>query len=326
MQFFTKLLDVANAGKPLMRSYLPGYFDLYWDLHLGLRSDTIPTRVLQFGESLNTVLAYRDPTQKIVYENYMFVHANLAFLRGWIAEKLAHLNNRKIANPERTFAYYWVRNAEDGENFQVEDIISECIHDFFAFSQLGTTIYNIMLKLSMSSGDPETKAWFKKTMESNFDDTDGMPFTPLERFVMELLRVITPNRGSLSRIGEIGTSRHESRAYLLVPTRSRTSIKYIGKITRSSTPIATTRYLRATKSTRVPASKSALSDVRLRERHSMSETVGASCCIIVGLVRSTALSTAGRSPYATAPDSRRSVLDIAVAQVSNSRLRSSKTS
>ena len=54
-------------------------------------------------------------------------------------------------------------------------------------------------------------------MESNFDDTDGMPFTPLERFVMELLRVITPNRGSLSRIGEIGTSRHESRAYLLSP-------------------------------------------------------------------------------------------------------------
>ena len=40
VQFFTKLLDVANAGKPLMRSYLPGYFDLYWDLHLGLRSDS----------------------------------------------------------------------------------------------------------------------------------------------------------------------------------------------------------------------------------------------------------------------------------------------
>jgi hypothetical protein len=217
VQFFTKLLDVANAGKPLMRSYLAGYFDLYWDLHLGLRGDTIPTRVLQFGESLNTVLAYRDPTQKIVYENYMFVHANLAYLRGWIAEKLADLNNRKIANPERTFAYYWVRNAEDGENFQVEDIISECIHDFFAYSQWGTTIYDIMLKLSMSSGDPATKAWFKKTMESNFDETDGMPFTPLERFVMELLRVITPNSGSLSRIGEIGTSRHERPAYLLSP-------------------------------------------------------------------------------------------------------------
>jgi cytochrome P450 len=148
----------------------------------------------------------------------MFVHANLAFLRGWIAEKLADLNNRKIVNPERTFAYYWVKNAEDGENFQVEDIISECIHDFFAFGQWGTTIYNIMLKLSMSSGDPETRAWFKKTMESNFDEPDdGMPFAPLERFVMELLRVITPNSGSLSRIAEIGASRHERPAYLLSP-------------------------------------------------------------------------------------------------------------
>ena len=256
----------------------------------------------------------------------MFVHANLAFLRGWIAEKLADLNNGKIINPERTFAYYWVRNAEDGENFQVEDIISECIHDFFAFSQWGTTIYNIMLKLSMSSGDPATKAWFKKTMESNFDEKDGTPFTPLERFVMELLRVIAPNRGSLSRIGEIGTSRHGRPAYLLSPTRSQTSIKYIGKITRSSTRIATTRYVQATKSTRVPASKSALSDVRLRKRRSMSETVGASCCTIVGLVRSTALSMASRSPYATTPDSRRSVLDIVVAQLSNSRLRFLKTS
>src|SRR4029077_16071997 len=99
-----------------------------------------------------------------------------------------------------------------------EDIISECIHDFFAFGQWGTTIYNIMQKLSMSSGDPETRAWFKKTMKHNFDEPDdGMPFTPLERFVMELLRVITPNSGSLSRIDEIGTSRHERPAYLLSP-------------------------------------------------------------------------------------------------------------
>jgi cytochrome P450 len=54
-------------------------------------------------------------------------------------------------------------------------------------------------------------------MESNFDKTDGVPFKPLERFVMELLRVITPNSGSLSRTGEIGTSTHEGPAYLLSP-------------------------------------------------------------------------------------------------------------
>ncbi len=34
-QFFDKLLDRGNAGRPLMRPYLDNYFDMYWDLHLG---------------------------------------------------------------------------------------------------------------------------------------------------------------------------------------------------------------------------------------------------------------------------------------------------
>jgi cytochrome P450 len=74
-----------------------------------------------------------------------------------------------------------------------------------------------MLKLSTNSGDPETKASFKKTMEGNFDRKDGAPFTPLERFVMELFRTITPNSGSLSSIEEVGAPRSERRAYLLSP-------------------------------------------------------------------------------------------------------------
>jgi len=80
---FDKLLDGENSGKPLMRPYLEGYFDMYWDLHLGIKGDAIPERVRQFGKSFNTVFAYRDPTQKIVYENYMTVRSNLSFLKGW---------------------------------------------------------------------------------------------------------------------------------------------------------------------------------------------------------------------------------------------------
>ena len=216
-RFFDKLLDVGNGGKPLMRLYLEGYFDLYWDLHLGVRGEAIPTRARRFGEALNTVLAYRDPTQNVVYDNYMLVRSNLTFLKEWIAERLADLTDGKTASPEKTFAYYWIRNGEDEENFQQKDIVSECIHDLFAFAQWGTTTYNIMLKLSTNSGDPETKAWFKKTMEGNFDRKDGAPFTPLERFVMELFRTITPNSGSLSSIEEVGTPRYERRAYMLSP-------------------------------------------------------------------------------------------------------------
>ena len=35
-------------------------------------------------------------------------------------------------------------------------------------------------------------------MTNGPDDADGAPFTPLERFVMELFRTITPNPGSSS--------------------------------------------------------------------------------------------------------------------------------
>jgi hypothetical protein len=61
-QFFDRLLDGKNAGKPLMRPYLDAYWDLYWDLHLGAKGDAITPQVRQIGESFNTVLAYRDPT------------------------------------------------------------------------------------------------------------------------------------------------------------------------------------------------------------------------------------------------------------------------
>src|SRR6266478_259538 len=87
-QFFDKLLSSQNAGKPLMRPYLDAYWDLYWDLHLGVKPDAIPRPVRQIGESFNTVLAYRDPTQRIVYENYMTVRSHLDLLKSWIDQKL----------------------------------------------------------------------------------------------------------------------------------------------------------------------------------------------------------------------------------------------
>lgn len=187
MQFFDKLLDDKNAGKPLMRPYLEGYFDMYWDLHLGVKGDAIPPRVRQIGESFNTILAYRDPTQKIVYDNYMTVRSNLSYLKAWIDERIADLKNGRAANPEKTFAHWWIKNSGDGKNFSPKDVVFECFHNFVALSQWGNTIYHIMLKLK-NIGDANAKAWFKKTMESDFDQAAGKAFTPLERFVMELFR------------------------------------------------------------------------------------------------------------------------------------------
>ena len=78
-------------AKPLMRIYLDTFWDLYWDLHLGVKGKDVPDQVRQIGENFNTVLAYRDPTQKIVYDNYMAVRKNLDFLKSWIDDRLADI-------------------------------------------------------------------------------------------------------------------------------------------------------------------------------------------------------------------------------------------
>jgi cytochrome P450 len=216
-RLFDKLLHVRNGDRPLMRPYLEAYFELYWDLHLGVCADAIPAEVRRFAESLNIVLAYRDPTLQIVYENYMRVNSLLPVVREWIGRCLADLVNGKMEHPERTFAHYWLTNGGDGDYFRRKDIVAECVHDFFAFNQFGTTIYNIMLKLSANAGDPACKASFRETMHRNGGRTDGPAFAPLARFVMELLRAITPNAGSLSRLEEVGTRHEDRQVFLLIP-------------------------------------------------------------------------------------------------------------
>jgi hypothetical protein len=142
--FFDELLDPRFAGKPFMRHYLDYYFDIYWDLHLGVKGDAIPPQVRTIGESFNTVLAFRDPTQPIVYENYMTVRALLNFLKTWIDERLDDVANGHVADPEKTIAWYWLKNAGNGEHFSKKDVVFECFHNFVAFSQWGNTIFGIM--------------------------------------------------------------------------------------------------------------------------------------------------------------------------------------
>jgi len=201
--FFDQLLDERNAGKPLMRRYLDSYFDLFWDLHLGVKGDEIPASVRQIGQSFNTVLGFRDPLLEIVYENYMKVRALRTPLKQWIDGKTKDAMNGKIKNPEKTFVYYWTKNGGQGEDFRQKDIVFECFHNFAALSQWGNTIYNIMLKLDKNTGDPAVKSWFKKTMERDHDKVGPGAFTPLQRFVMELFRTISPNPGSISALREL---------------------------------------------------------------------------------------------------------------------------
>ncbi len=204
--FFDFLLAPQFAGRPFMRHYLDYYWDIYWDLHLGIKGDAIPPQVRTVGESFNTVLAFRDPMQPIVYDNYMTVRALLDFLKSWINERLDDIANGRIPNPEKTIAWYWLKNAGDGAHFSKKDVVFECFHNFVAFSQWGNTIFGIMSRLIQDAGDPEVRAAFERTMSGNPDTANGAPYTPLdtplEMFVMELFRTISPNGGSISAIAD----------------------------------------------------------------------------------------------------------------------------
>jgi hypothetical protein len=200
VKFFDYLFDPRFSGRPLMRHYLDYYFDLYWDLHLGVTGPAIPTQVRQIGEAFNTVLAYRDPMQPIVYDNYMKTRALLDFLKAWIDERLNDIASGKTPNPEKTIAFYWLKNAGSGEHFSKKDIVFECFHNFVALSQWGNTLFGITNRLAEDGGDPAVRAAFQAAMAQDQGPGDWTSFTPLDLFVMELFRTISPNGGSLSAV------------------------------------------------------------------------------------------------------------------------------
>jgi hypothetical protein len=206
--FFDKILDPQFVNKPFMRHYLDYYFDLYWDLHLGVTGDDIPFEVRQIGEAFNTVLAYRNPLLPVTHDNYIKVRELLDLLKSWIDERIGDIQSGKIKSPEKTMAWYWLKNAGDGSHFGKKDVVFECFHNFVALSQWGNTIFGIMSRLAEDGGDPAVRASFQKTMSGNFDTAGGAPFTPLELFVMELFRVISPNGGSISVIRDARVSAH----------------------------------------------------------------------------------------------------------------------
>ena len=144
-------------------------------------------------------------------------------------------------------AWYWLKNAGNGEHFSKKDIVFECFHNFVAFSQWGNTIFGIMSRLSENGGNAEVRDAFQKTMSGDFDNANGEPYTPLELFVMELFRTISPNGGSISAIQDARESRsmvnHLTHALAcrlngIVISARRTpapvSAQYIGRIQNNS--------------------------------------------------------------------------------------------
>jgi hypothetical protein len=217
--FFDSLLDPKFAGKPLMRHYLDYYFDIYWDLHLGVKGEGVPAEIRQIGESFNTVLAYRNPTRQIVYENYMKTRELLDTLKEWIDDRVKDLETGKTPDPDKTIAWHWLKNAGNGEHFSRKDIVFEVFHNFVALSQWGNTMFGIVSRLRRRGGDADVRASFAKTMSGDYDNANGGSFTPLQLLVMELFRTISPNGGSLSAIEDSPRSFYGQSPHTLLDAR-----------------------------------------------------------------------------------------------------------
>jgi hypothetical protein len=134
-RFLSQLFADANTGKPLMHEYYANYFDLYWDLHLGVTGEAIPAEVRQIGASFTNVLGYWYPTLDIVHESIMQVRQLRQPLTDWVDARVKAVIDGEAADPEATFVYYWLKNAGQSEHFRRKDIVFECFHDFLAFSQ-----------------------------------------------------------------------------------------------------------------------------------------------------------------------------------------------
>ena len=201
--FFERFLAAANAGAPLMQVYFENYYDLYWDLHVGATGDEIPAEVRQFSASFTTVLGYFYPTLQIVRDALMKARSTREVLKTWLDGRVQAILDGKQADADRTFVYYWLKNGELGENFRRIDILFESYHNILALSQWGNMVYHVAEKLESVHGDPDVRAWFEETMRNAPDKADAGAFTPLDRFVMELFRVISPNAGSLSTLRRV---------------------------------------------------------------------------------------------------------------------------
>lgn len=220
VQFFSELFSNENANLPLMRKYLDTYFDLYWNLHLGVTGDDLPDFARDIGMSFNTVLAYGNPLEKTFYDHYIKVRQLRGQLIAWIDTKVQEMIDGSISNPDQTLVYYWLKNSNDGEDpdFRRKDIVFECFHNFVALSQWGNTIYNIMLKLLPDDPEyPTVREYFGEAMTADYNQEQGEPFTTLDRFVMELFRTISPNGGSISKIEERKKSLYERYNYIVAP-------------------------------------------------------------------------------------------------------------
>ena len=116
--FFDELLDQKFAGKPLMRRYLDYYWDIYWDLHLGVKGEAVPPEVRHARRKLqHRARLSRSRLQEIVYRKLHDRQGASAVPEEMDRRAARRSRERPHPDPDKTIAYYWLKNAGDGEYF-----------------------------------------------------------------------------------------------------------------------------------------------------------------------------------------------------------------
>ena len=197
VDFFDLLFDDSHEGAPFMALVMANFVDLYWDLHVGVREEAIDDDVRSIFYDFVAVFSIANPGNSEFYTHYKAVRAKRALAMQWIAERIERVQQGIVPNKEDTFVYYWLANTGGGEaSFTARDMAFECYTGFLAVSQWPLALYRIIDLLCGAEG-ASLRQQLKAALGAIRDPAE--PYPPLDRFVMEILRLTCPNQGSISR-------------------------------------------------------------------------------------------------------------------------------
>ena len=329
-QFFDKLLDPENADKPLMRPYLDAYWDLYWDLHLGVKGDAIPRagaadrRELQHRAGLS-----RSHPEDRLRQLHDACARTCAFLKTWIDERLDDIAKRQDPESREDVRLLLAQERRRRRALHAQGRRVRVLPQLRGVQPVGQHALQHHAEARARTaaiptrGPGSRRRWRGASIRRG----GGGAFTPLDRFVMELFRTISPNGGSISALEETRTPPFERHGYVVSPHYA-TSLdprhwkdperfdpdRYND---RADQPPDRRGQVRADRLRQVPVRAHAFEVKDGRKAVAAQQRASAP---------STASSTASRCRCATMPASRRSASAIAAARASSSPSRSSRTS
>ena len=247
-RFLDQLFADANAGKPLMHEYYANTSICTGISTSGPRGRPSRPRCGSSGK-LQRCPRLLVPTLDIVHESIMRVRALRQFLQDWIDTRVQAVIDGKVPDPEGLLSTTGSRTAGTGRTSAARTSSSSASITSWR-SASGATCSTTPWAWRATHGDPIVRSWFERTMTNGPDQPDSSAFTPLDRFVMELFRTISPNGGSLSTLARRGQLLGRSTPPSSLLTRPRARTRGTGAIRRSSTPIVIRRRRRAKTMTR----------------------------------------------------------------------------